>query len=349
MSALRVAVIGGGFGQHVVVPAFRRDPRAAVELVCLSSEPRARAVADRLGVARASGDWRAVVGDPAIDAVAISVPPALQAEIAVAAARAGKHVLAEKPLAMTTREARAMAEAVDAAGVVGGVDFEFRELAAWQRARELVAGGAIGRVRQAYIHWMVETFAYRPAQVGQASWKREAAAGGGTINLFASHSLDAVAWMLGPIARVAARLTAPTPGAAEARVDAWLALADGTPVSLAIAADATVANAHRLEIFGDDGALVLENRGGDYAAGFTLALGRRGEPWHAVELPAIEAGADGRIVAVGGLVRRFVDAVLARGPAAASFSPGFADGVAAQRAIDAIREADRTGTWQRLS
>lgn len=340
-SVLRAAVVGGGFGQHALVPALRRDVRVSVELLCLSTEARARALADRLAIPRASGDWRAVVADPAIDVVAISVPPALQAEIAIAAARAGKHVLAEKPLAMNAPQAIAMADAIRAAGRVGAVDFEFREVAAWQRARQLLAERALGRVRHVYLNWRVETLAHRDPR---NTWKREAAAGGGTLNLFASHSLDAITWMAGPIARVAARLAAPAPGMAEARVDAWLELADGTPVSLAVAADATAANEHRVEIFGDDGALVLENRGGDYASGFSLAIGRRGAPWATVELPPFEPNVDGRVVAVAGVVARFLDAVLDQRP----MTPSFDDGVQAQLAIDAIREADRTGTWQTL-
>jgi len=341
MPALRVAVIGGGFGQHVLIPAFRRDPRAAVESICLSTAQRARELADRLGIARASGDWRTAVADPQIEIVAISVPPALQAEIAVAAARAGKHILAEKPMAMNASDARVMADAVTAAGLVATIDFEFRELAAWQRTRQLLADGTIGRVRHVYINWRVETLAYRDPR---SSWKREPLAGGGTLNLFASHSLDAVAWMMSPITRLAARLSRPAPGAAESRVDAWLELADGTPVSLAIAADATAATEHRLEIYGDDGALILENRGGDYATGFSLMIGRRGAPWTPVELPPTDAGVDGRILAVASLVRRFLDAVLEK----RAMTPSFDDGLAAQRAIDAIRQADRTGTWQSL-
>src|SRR5262249_44846415 len=143
MHVLRVAIIGGGFGQRVLIPAFRRDPRAAIELLCMSSETRAAAVALGLGIPRASGDWRAILQDATLDVVAISVPPALQAEIALAAARAGKHVFAEKPLAMTASDARAISRAASDEGVVGAVDFEFRELAAWQRARQLLRDGAI--------------------------------------------------------------------------------------------------------------------------------------------------------------------------------------------------------------
>ncbi len=338
---VRVAVIGGGFGQQVHVPAFRRDERARVELLCVSTEARARERAERLGIARASGDWRAVVGDGQIDAVALSLPPALQAEVAIAAARAGKHVFAEKPLAMHADEGAPIVTALQASGCVGGIDFEFRELPAWQRARQLMSDGVIGRLRQVYVDWRVETFAYRDAR---PSWKRERAAGGGTLNLFASHSVDAIAWLVGPVSRVAARLTSLRAGEAESRVDAWLTAGD-TPVTLAIAADATGANEHRLTFYGDEGALTLENRLNDYANGFTLTIDRRGQPRQTIDVPAVEPEVDGRIWAVGRLVRRFVDAIVDGTP----LTPSIADGLGAQRIIDAMREAHRTGQWQNLS
>ena len=95
---LRVAVIGVGFGQQVHVPAFRTDSRCEVTTLCASNEAKAAEVATRLNVPHASGDWRAVVADPEIDAVSIAVPPRLQPQIAIAALEHGKSVFCEKPL-----------------------------------------------------------------------------------------------------------------------------------------------------------------------------------------------------------------------------------------------------------
>ena len=342
MRPLRVAVVGGGFGRHVLVPAFRMDHRATVELVCVSSASRAAALAQQLAVPRSSGDWRTVVSDPQIDVVAISVPPAVQAPIALAAIKGGKHVFAEKPLAMNATHAKEIVDSAAALGRIGALDFEFREIAAWRRARELIQDGVVGRLRHVYITWRVETWAHRDPR---PTWKRDPAAGGGTLNLFASHSLDAVAWMVAPVARLAARLSAPAGGGAESRVDAWLDLSDGTPVSMSVAADATAATEHRLEIFGETGALRLENQSADYAAGFTLALAHRGSAWTDVELRVSPPDADGRVLAVSHVVHRFIDAIVDN----TQMSPGLAEGLAVQRVIDAIREAHRTGTWQTLS
>jgi predicted dehydrogenase len=338
---IRVGVIGVGFGQHVHVPAFRSDDRALITAICASEEERARTVGARLGIPRAFGDWRLLVSDPEIDAVSISVPPALQADIAQAAAQAGKHIFAEKPLAMNAIEGRAMEVAARASGVVHAVDFEFREVPAWLKCKELVTAGALGRLRQIYLSWRVETRAYREATTG---WKRDASLGGGTLNLFVSHLLDAVLWMFGPVARLNARLD--PPASAEARVDAWLNLVDGTPVSLSVAADAYHGSGHRIEIHGDEGTLVLENRSSDYIAGFTLALARRQENgFKSVAFTPTPADLDGRIAAVAGMVRRFLDAVEGQ----EEMRPNFADGLAVQMLSDGIRNAHRVGTWQTLT
>jgi predicted dehydrogenase len=339
---LRVGIIGAGYGQHVQVPAFRGDDRVSVDILCASTEARARVIADRLGVLRASGDWREVVNDPQIDVVAISVPPALQSQIVLAAAAAGKHILAEKPLGMTLSEAQAMASAVREAGVVGAVDFEFRELEAWRRFRDLLAVKAIGPLRQVYFSWRIETVAYRDNKV---SWKRDASLGGGALNLFGSHALDFILWSFGPVRRLTAQLVVPGPGTADARAEAWLEMVDGPPVSLSIAADTPLGSGFRVEAYGEGGSLVLENLTSDYAAGFTLAMGTRSETMRAVDLPPLPSVADGRVTAASGLVRRFVDAIVSHSP----MNPDFEDGLRVQQLIDAIRAADRLGTWQTLS
>jgi predicted dehydrogenase len=335
---IRVGVVGGGFGQHVQVPAFRSAPRVSVDAICASTEARARTFAERLSIPRAFGDWRALIADPELDAVAVSVPPVLQAQIVVAAAAAGKHVFAEKPLGANVAEARSMVAATRAARVVGGIDFEFREIGAWQRAKALLAEGAIGRPRHAYLSWRIETLAHRENKL---NWKRDIAQGGGALNLFGSHALDSIVWILGECRCVAGHLLTATPGTADARVEALLAARDGVPVSLSIAADAPFGSGHRFEVYGDDGALVLENRGSDYASGFSLTLGRRGGAMALVEVPPFPDGADGRVAATGAVVRRFVDAIRTGAP----MSPSFEDGLRVQELIDAIRDADRRGPW----
>jgi len=345
---VRLGVVGIGFGQHAHVPALRNDPRAVVSAICASSYERAAAVAERLAIPRAHSDWAALVGDPDIDAVTISVPPVLQPAIAIAAAAAGKHVFCEKPVACDASQAAAMLDAARAAGVVHAVDFEFRAVPAWQRAKTLCDDGVLGGIRHAVVSWQVETLAYRrPTE----SWKRRRCDGGGTLNLFVSHSLDYIEWLLGPITRLAARFAGPEASGgsrdtaqAEAQVDAWFELASGAPVTLSVAANAPFGSGHRLEIYGDAGTLVLENRTADHANGFGLHIATRASGGMArVAVDGEAPAGDGRIAAVSRLVRDFLDAIDGSGGA---LRPDLEDGLRVQMLIDRMRRADVEGTWQ---
>jgi predicted dehydrogenase len=100
-----------------------------------------------------------------------------------------------------------------------------------------------------------------------------------------------------------------------------------------------------MEIYGDDGGIVLENRTADYATGFTLTLGLRGKPATPLELEPPAPGVDGRIAATASVVRRFLDGVDAGSPVL----PNFDDGLAVQKLMDAIRGSERSGVWQHLS
>jgi predicted dehydrogenase len=334
MAPLRVGVIGIGFGQHVHVPAFRRDARLSIDAICASSLERARPIAERLGIPRAHGEWRDLVADPELDALALSVPPGLQARIALAALRAKKHLFLEKPLASSSAEAEPLLDAAASAGVVAAVDFEFRMVPAWLAARRILGSGELGRVRRVFMSWRLETYAYR---TNQRSWKRDV--DGGVLNLFVSHSFDSVEWLFGRVRRLAARLEPANGG--DARAEAWLELENGPLVSISAGMDLPGGSGHRVEIYADEGALVLENTTSDHVAGFTLKTVSRAGAASPVELPAPKPGEDGRIVAVAEVVHRFADAVEKGG----AMSPGLAEGLAVQRLIDLARESNRSGAW----
>jgi predicted dehydrogenase len=334
-----IGLVGVGFGRQVHAPAFRVDPRCEFRAVCASSLERAQHAAAALGVPRAYGDWRELLADPEIQAVALAVPPAAQAGIALAAVRAGKHVFCEKPLALNTAQAREILAAAETTRVAHAMDFIFPEIPAWRRARELLP--AVGRVRQVALTWRLETYAYRARL---QNWKMSPESGGGTLNNFASHTFYYLEWLFGPATRLAATLR-PGPPSADAGVELWLEFAAGFSATVSIAADTFLGPGHCLEIYGDDGALRLENKTADYANGFALALGTRaGGKLEPVALPADTGAADGRIAAVARIASRFLDAILSGLPV----TPGLRDGLRVQQLIDATREAARTGAWQTL-
>jgi predicted dehydrogenase len=130
-----------------VIPGLRRASRT--ELLAIASRDRSRVaeVAGRLGIPRAYASYEELLADPEIDAVYIPLPNHLHARWTIAAAQAGKHVLCEKPLALTAVEAQGMVDACAEAGVLLMEAFMYRLHPSWVAVRELVASGRIGRLR----------------------------------------------------------------------------------------------------------------------------------------------------------------------------------------------------------
>jgi predicted dehydrogenase len=122
---------------------------ARCEVVAIASRDlgRAEAAASELGLARAHGSYEELLADPDVDAVYIPLPNHLHAEWTIAAARAGKHVLCEKPLAMTAADAERMIEVCEAEGVLLMEAFMYRLHPTWEAVRELTASGRIGELR----------------------------------------------------------------------------------------------------------------------------------------------------------------------------------------------------------
>ena len=147
MSVLRMGILStANIATVKVIPGMRRAGRVDVVAIASRDGARSRAVADRLGIPRAHGSYEALLADPDVDAVYIPLPNHLHAEWTIAAARAGKHVLCEKPLAITSADAERMVEACRVAGVHFMEAFMYRLHPSWLAARELVASGRIGRL-----------------------------------------------------------------------------------------------------------------------------------------------------------------------------------------------------------
>ena len=150
---LRIGMIGYRFMGKAHSNGWRQAPRfftldadTEMHTVCGRNPEAVAAAAGELGWKHASTDWRAVVENPDIDVVDITTPNDSHAEIAIAAARAGKHVLCEKPLAMTVDQCRAMLEAAEESGVVHMVCHNYRRIPAMVQARRMIEEGALGEI-----------------------------------------------------------------------------------------------------------------------------------------------------------------------------------------------------------
>jgi predicted dehydrogenase len=135
--------------QKTWIPGVRRSPRGRGEVVAIASRDgaAAEAVANALAIPRAHGSYEALIADPEVDALYIPLPNHLHREWAIEAMRAGKHVLCEKPLALTSGQAQEMVDAAASAGVLLMEAFMYRLHPSWVAVRELLAAGRIGRLQ----------------------------------------------------------------------------------------------------------------------------------------------------------------------------------------------------------
>jgi len=292
-------------------------------------------------VPKAYGDWRALIDDPAVDAVSIATPPSVQAQIAIHALELGKPVFAEKPMASTLEEARAMLRTAERSNTPAMIDFSFHQIMTWQRAKTMIDEGAIGALRHVVVNWHVETTATRKRI---RNWKTLNCDGGGVLGNFVSHCFHYLEWFCGPAAPLTARLSGP-PGDNNLQTTAAIMLefAGGQIASLSVSCASYLGSGHRIEFYGEDGALVLHNPGSDYMRGFELFYAKR--PMAAMDRTTIEDPldtkyADGRIVPVLRLSSRFLHAIETEGP----IYPGFAEGYRVQRLLDAAQRSHRDGS-----
>jgi len=144
---LRWGLLGTARINRSLIPAIRAGERSALAAVASRDQARAEAYAREWEIPRAFGSYEALVADPGIDAIYVPLPNHLHVEWTVAAARAGKHVLCEKPLALDAAGVDRIAEAAHAHKGAIAAAFMYRHQAQTDRVMDLVAEGAIGRLR----------------------------------------------------------------------------------------------------------------------------------------------------------------------------------------------------------
>lgn len=342
---IRIGIVGVNYGRLVLLPAFRTDARCEIAALAGSNEARTAEHARAANVPKAYGDWRALIDDTEIDAVVIATTPALQTQVALAALKAGKPVFAEKPMASTLAEARMMLETAETSGLPTGIDFNFHEIVAWQRAKAMLDDGAIGALRHVTIHWHVENYSI---QHRMRNWKTLRDDGGGVLGNFISHCFHYLEWFVGPLAGLQAKVGG-LPGDSDLDTTVAMALhyASGPLVSLSMSCASFRGDGHRIEFFGEDGTLVLHNRTPDYMRGFVLSQARRpGElTVISVDDPADAPHPDGRIAPASRLATKFLDCLADKPRYKPNAAPGFAAGFRVQQLIDAAQRANREGRF----
>ena len=207
LKKLNVALIGTGFMGKAhsiataVVPILFGAPIEIERKVIVDiDEELARNAAKQYGFAEYATDWREVISRPDIDIVDICTPNDTHAPIAIAAAKAGKHVMCEKPMAMTVADAQSMLAAANETGVVTMVSYNYRHTPALQMAKRLIDEGRIGDILT-FRGYYLQDWGADPSK--PLSWRfNKAQAGSGTLGDIGTHVIDAARLLVGEFASV---------------------------------------------------------------------------------------------------------------------------------------------------
>jgi len=210
---LNIGLVGYGFMGRTHSNAFLQAPRffdlprtPVLKAVAARNEARVKAFAHNWGYESYVTDWRDLVNRKDIDLIDIASPNDTHHDIAIAAAKAGKMVMCEKPLGRNAREAEAMTAAVEAAGVPNTVWYNYRRVPAVTMIKQLVDEGKLGRIFHYRAKFLQDwTISRELPQGGEGLWRLDVAvAGSGVTGDLLAHNIDTALWLNGPIAEVSA-------------------------------------------------------------------------------------------------------------------------------------------------
>ncbi len=211
MKSLNVGIIGYGFMGRAHSNAFRRvnnffplNHQVILKAACGRDAARTRAFADTWGYESVETDWKRLIARDDIDLIDIAAPNNVHAEIALAAARAGKMILCEKPLGMNAAESLTMVKAVEKAKVPNMVWYNYRRIPAVTLAKQLIDEGKLGKVFHYRAKFLQDwTINADVPQGGPGTWRLDVkVAGSGVTGDLLAHCIDTALWLNGGIASV---------------------------------------------------------------------------------------------------------------------------------------------------
>ncbi len=369
MKTLGIGLVGSGFmgrshahALRAAAGVFELPMAPSLELLADVNDDVAAKAAKALGFARSTGDWKALVADPAVDLVDITAPNSLHKEIALAAIEAGKPVYCEKPLAPNALEAKQMVDAAERKGVKTAVGFNYLKNPMVALAREIVASGEIGEVVS---FRGIHAEDYMTDPLAPFTWRLDAAGGHGVVADLGSHIISIARFVVGPIESLVGQLKTVTdrrpvaPGTSEMRavtVDdearALVRFASGATGSI----EATWVAAGRkmmlaFEVTGSKGTVVV-----DHERFNELHLYTTGQPQGREGFKTILAGphhdfykefcpAPGHQLGFNDIKTIEVKALITALAGGAPFQPDFREAWEIQRVVDAIVQSAREARW----
>ncbi len=274
------ALLGPGrHAENNVAPQMKKAADSKMVAVMSRDVARGETFAKRHGFAKVHTSLRDVLADPEIQALYDCTPDGFHADNAVAAAEAGKHILIEKPLAITAKDCERAIAACKRAGVVLGVVYQQRHDAAHQEARRMIAAGEIGDVHLARVQINLRPSTATPTPPAGGNWRADPKMrSGGALMSLGDHAFDTLAYIVDQrIEELTAFSNATQSNPPNERVSSLLLKLSKGAIGHASSSGATPFARRPIEIHGSKGTIVIENS-------FAYLTGSAEDPRVALEL-----------------------------------------------------------------
>ncbi len=373
---LNIGMIGYGFmgrahtnGYKNVNNLFDLEYRPVLKAVCARDQAKAQAFADTWGYESVETDWKKLLQRKDIDAVDICTPNNVHKEISIAAAKAGKMILCEKPLSMNTAEGEEMCQAVEAAKVPNMVWYNYRRVPAVSFAKQLIDEGKLGKIFHYRANFLQDwTISADLPQGGAGLWRLDAAAAGsGVTGDLLAHCIDTALWLNGGIQNVTAmtetfikeRTHTATGKVQKVEIDdACAFLCHFQNGSLGLFESTRYARGHKalytFEINGENASIKWDLHDLHRLQYFDHRDEGRLRGWRSIHVtdgdhpymakwwvPGLQIGYESSFVHQ---VADFLESLSSGKPA----SPTFRDALETQKVCDAVLSSAKTGAWQNV-
>ncbi len=344
-----VGIVGTGFGSLVHYPGFVNHPEFEPVVITGRDEQKTKTIAKRISCPKWSTNWQKVVADPEIDVISIATPPKSHKEIILESIRNGKHILCEKPLTVTLKEAEEVCKEIEDSGLVGMVNLEFRYLHNRAYFLELLKSDYIGEIQDFSI--IIRNSSRLNPRTKGYNWWSEKSEGGGVLFSVGVHYIDFILQVFGKITRVYGhpmiyvpkRLNKQTGKMKQVTADdayaAIFEIGDKGHGIMQISSVSPFGKGTRMEFYGSSGFLALDEKGRIWAG----RLGEHDSPTQ-LSLPTQNESASTKrkhplVDAFVRLLNDFAGGIASgRSP-----SPNFFDALQLQRVLTALNSSSSYG------
>lgn len=330
---LKIGIIGSGFGLYGLLPAFNSIKNCQVVSVCGKKSDRLIKYCQSIGLENIYTDWKLMLKNENLDALALAVTPHAQYEIAKAAIKKNINIFAEKPLAANYKQANELFNLALKHKIIHAVDFIFPEIEEWQKVKRIIDKKAYGKLKHISASW---NFLSYDIKNKISSWKTDVNEGGGALSFYFSHTLYYMERYAGEILNVKSLFSysKESKKGGEVGVDALLKFKNGVTGNARIYSNDKGLNRHQIIFICEKATIVLENEN-RVTENFTINIfnGKIPKQIFVKKNTVVGKNEDERVKIVKKIATRFVNGCINKN----SVKPSFKEGLRVQKLIEKIR------------